>query len=91
MTIGILYLTAQMQRWLNARVARHLEAQAARLKPARWLALEKLGADGPGGSVGLDRGGMPAVGATDGDNAAAADACYADAQMATRDRDTVHA
>jgi hypothetical protein len=87
MTIEIFYLTAQMQRWLNGRVARHLETQAKRLKPARGLALENLGADGPGGSVGLDRKGMPA----DGDNAAAADACYADAQMATRDRDTVHA
>ena len=88
MTIEIFYLTDQMQRWLNARVASHLEAQAARLKPAKGLAfLKKLGADGPGGSVGLDRKGMP----VDGDNAAAADACYADAQMATRDRDTVHA
>jgi hypothetical protein len=48
MTIEIFYLTAQMQRWLNFQVARHLEAQAA-----------KLGADGPGGSVGLDRSGMP--------------------------------
>jgi len=48
MTIEIFYLTAQMQRWLNFQVARHLEAQAA-----------KLGADGPGGSVGLDRRGMP--------------------------------
>ena len=31
MTIEIFYLTAQIQRWLNVRVARHLEAQAARL------------------------------------------------------------
>jgi hypothetical protein len=31
MTIEILYLTTQIQRWLNARVARHLAAQAARL------------------------------------------------------------
>jgi hypothetical protein len=31
MTIEILYLTAQIQRWLNARVARHLAAQAERL------------------------------------------------------------
>jgi hypothetical protein len=52
MTMEILYLTAQMQRWLNAQVARHLEAQAARLSP-------KLGAEGPGGSVGLDRRGLP--------------------------------
>ena len=48
MTIEIFYLIPQMQRWLNSQVARHLEAQAA-----------KLGADGPGGSVGLDRSGMP--------------------------------
>ncbi len=31
MTIEILYLTAQIQRWLNHRVASHLEAQAAKL------------------------------------------------------------
>ena len=31
MTIEILYLTAQIQRWINARVARHLAAQAERL------------------------------------------------------------
>jgi hypothetical protein len=31
MTIEIFYLTAQIQRWLNMRVARHLAAQAERL------------------------------------------------------------
>jgi len=31
MTIELLYLTTQLQRWLNARVARHLAAQAERL------------------------------------------------------------
>jgi hypothetical protein len=31
MTIEILYLTAQIQRWLNMRVARHLAAQAEKL------------------------------------------------------------
>jgi hypothetical protein len=31
MTIEILYLTTQIQRWLDLRVARHLEAQAAKL------------------------------------------------------------
>jgi hypothetical protein len=31
MTIEILYLTAQIQRWINERVARHLAAQAAKL------------------------------------------------------------
>lgn len=31
MTIEILDLTAQIQRWLNRQVARHLEAQAAKL------------------------------------------------------------
>ena len=30
MTIEIVYLAAQLQRWLNQRVARHLEAQAAK-------------------------------------------------------------
>ena len=34
MTIEILYLTAQFQRWLNLQVARHLEAQVAKLIPA---------------------------------------------------------
>ena len=31
MTIEILYLTAQLQRWLNQQVARHLAAQAEKL------------------------------------------------------------
>jgi hypothetical protein len=31
MTLEILYLTAQIQRWVNARVARHLAAQAKKL------------------------------------------------------------
>jgi hypothetical protein len=31
MTIEIIYLTAQIHRWLNERVARHLAAQAAKL------------------------------------------------------------
>jgi hypothetical protein len=31
MTIEILHLTAQIQRWINARIARHLAAQAAKL------------------------------------------------------------
>jgi hypothetical protein len=57
MTIEILYLTTQMQRWINLRVARHLEAQAAKLKPAKGRVL--LSADGPGGSVRLDRNGLP--------------------------------
>jgi len=30
MTVEIFYLTAQIQRWLNQQVARHLEAQAAK-------------------------------------------------------------
>ena len=33
MTTEILYLTAQIQRWLNVRVARHLAAQAAKTHP----------------------------------------------------------
>ena len=63
MTIEIFYLTAQMQRWLNFQVARHLEAQAAKLEPEGTVLTTyptaKLGADGPGGCVGLDRMGMP--------------------------------
>ena len=35
MTIEIIYLTTQIQRWLNAQVARHLETQAARLGPLK--------------------------------------------------------
>jgi len=31
MAIEIFYLTAQIRNWLNARVARHLAAQAERL------------------------------------------------------------
>ena len=34
MTIELFYLTAQIQRWLNQSVARHLAAQAERLEPA---------------------------------------------------------
>jgi len=80
MTIEIFYLIPQMQRWLNSQVARHLEAQAA-----------KLGADGPGGSVGLDRSGMPdgcylvdETGSIDTIHAAAACACQSAAQMAAQ-------
>ncbi len=35
MTIEIIHLTTQIQRWLNARVASILEAQAARLEPLK--------------------------------------------------------
>ena len=31
MTIEILYLTVQIQRWINERVARYIAAQAAKL------------------------------------------------------------
>jgi hypothetical protein len=31
MAFEILYLTSQLRRWLNERVARHLAAQAAKL------------------------------------------------------------
>jgi len=31
MTIEIIYLTAQIQRWINLRVARHLAATAEKL------------------------------------------------------------
>jgi hypothetical protein len=97
MTIEIFYLTAQMQRWVNLQVARHLEAQAAKLKPAKGTVLTtyptaKLGADGPGGSVGLDRMGMPdgcylaeEAESIDTIHAAAACARQSAAQMATLD------
>lgn len=97
MTIEILYLTTQMQRWINLQVARHLEAQAAKLKPAKGRVL--LGADGPGGSLRLDRNGLPdgsgLADQTDGiDTIQAADSAdYPVAQLASRkcEKQTVHA
>ena len=96
MTIELLYLTTQMQRWINLQVARHLEAQAAKLKPAKGRVL--LGADGPGGSVRLDRNGLPDASPADRNKIAraglAADgANYPAAPMALRDceKQTVHA
>jgi hypothetical protein len=99
MTIEIFYLTAQLNRWLNLQVAHHLEAQAARLKPAKGTvataspkALGKLGADGPGGSVGLDCRGMPDCGESveeaehiDAIQDAAAGTRFPAAQMTVRD------
>jgi hypothetical protein len=96
MTVEIFYLTAQMQRWLNFQVARHLEAQAAKLKPEGTVLTTyptaKLGADGPGGCVGLDRMGMPdgcyLVDETESvDTIPAAAVCAREsaAQLATRD------
>jgi hypothetical protein len=95
MTIEIFYLTAQMQRWLNLQVARHLEAQAAKLKPEGTVLTTyptaKLGADGPGGCVGLDRMGMPdgcyLVDETESVDTVPAAACARQcaAQLATRD------
>jgi hypothetical protein len=96
MTIEIFYLTAQMQRWINLQVARHLEAQAAKLKPEGTILTTyptaKLGADGPGGCVGLDRMGMPddcyLVDETESvDTIPAAAVCAREsaAQLATRD------
>ena len=96
MTIEIFYLTAQMQRWLNLQVARHLEAQAAKLKPGKGTVLTtyptaKLGADGPGGCVGLDRMGMPdgcyLVDETESVDTISAAVCARQcaAQLATRD------
>ena len=35
MTFEIIYLTAQIQLWLNRQVARHLAAQAERLEPVK--------------------------------------------------------
>jgi hypothetical protein len=34
MAMEIIYLTTQFNRWLNLQVARHLEAQVAKLTPA---------------------------------------------------------
>ncbi len=35
MTAHLIHLTAQIQRWLNQSVARHLAAQAERLEPVK--------------------------------------------------------
>jgi len=35
MPIEIIHLTAQIQRWLNQRVASHLAAQAERFEPVK--------------------------------------------------------
>jgi len=35
MTIEILYLTAEIERWLNRRIARHLAAQVEKLSAER--------------------------------------------------------
>ena len=35
MTTHIIHMTAQIQHWLNQRVARHLAAQAERLEPVK--------------------------------------------------------
>jgi hypothetical protein len=95
MTIEILYLTTQMQRWINLQVARHLEAQALKLKPRRDGVL--FSADGPGGSVGLDRNGLPDGLADETDSVdtihAADGANFPAAPMALRgsEKQTVHA
>jgi hypothetical protein len=106
MTIELFYLTAQMHRWLNLQVARHLEAQATKLRPAEGavmtsgpMASRKLGADGPGGSVGLDRRGMPACdrsaedaeGATGRDAAAGSRYPAAQKAMLDSEKQTVRA
>jgi hypothetical protein len=96
MTVEIFYLTEQLNRWLNLQVAHHLEAQAAKLKSAKGpvlttnpKALGKLGADGPGGSMGLDCRGMPDCGeaaeAVDVIQDAAAGTRFPAAQMAVCD------
>jgi hypothetical protein len=93
MTIEILYLTTQMQRWINLRVARHLEAQASRLKPLKGSVV--LGAEGPGGAVRLDLNGMPAgVDETESfDISGGAGGAYPAPQLTLRDseKQTVHA
>jgi hypothetical protein len=35
MITQLIHLTAQIQRWLDQRVARHLAAQAERLEPVK--------------------------------------------------------
>lgn len=61
MTIEVFYLTAQLNRWLNARVARHLEAQAARFDPTKGA----IGMAGPTALTarGIERPGISAAGA----------------------------
>ncbi len=49
MTIEIMYLTTQFNRWLNVQVARHLEAQATKLSP---VSPEGIGMSGCSGRAG---------------------------------------
>lgn len=54
MSTEIFYLTSQVQRWLNRRVARHLAAQTARLThTTHQMASRRPGANGLQASGGL--------------------------------------
>ena len=68
MTMEVFYLTAQLNRWLNARVARHLEVQAARFDPTR-------GAIGRAGPMALTARGIerPEISAAGADRKATPD------------------
>ena len=99
MTIELVYLTSQFQRWLNLQIAHHLEAQAARLEPADEhgatsgeVALRKLGAEGAGVSPAeFGRMGMSGCyGPADGTESVAG-FDDADGRAATLDDEAVHA
>jgi hypothetical protein len=103
MTIEIFDLTAQIHRWLDHQVARHLETQAARFRPTEGavmpsapMALRKLGADESGvPAADLGRMGMSGCYAS-ADEAAGIDEAGEDprcsaARMAMPDSETVHA
>jgi hypothetical protein len=73
MTIEMLYLTTQFQNWLDLQVARHLQAQAAKLKPA---SPEGIGMSGVGRPCD-ESDGFEAI-----DNAAGGAACSHEASAA---------
>ena len=51
MTIEIMYLTTQFNRWLNLQVARHLEAEATKLTPASPEGIGMSGCNGGDGET----------------------------------------
>jgi hypothetical protein len=77
MTIEILYLTEQIHRWLNARVAHHLAAQAGRLMSARQIAQRTLGTDEAEGMARVPRAEMAGIACAAPRDAAAGSRCPA--------------
>jgi hypothetical protein len=83
MTIEVFYLTTQLHHWLNLQVARHLEAQTARLQPASPEGIGMSGCNRP-----ADQAGDPE---TIDDTEAGAGCSHAGSAARRRDEQTVHA